>query len=205
MIERKTGGVEPHPMAGFTAAVSRIGEYRVPDRGQMDPDLVGSAGLEDHLEKAAAASAPGVEPPVMASGVAAIQHHRPLEGEDALFLFVGDQAGETGIVLAQYIARCGIKPVAFGYLRVVDPTGRFKEGNTVQMAARHMEIPCFNIDETMFTSNDPYAINRVLRDMIAATPVVKAGAGRVAAPRFTLIEQILKTPLLERPVWAEAA
>jgi len=142
---------------------------------------------------------------VYASGVAAVQHNRPQADEDVLFLFVGDQAGESGSQLATYITRCGINPVAFGYLRVVDPTGRWKEGNTVQMAARHLEIPCFNIDETMFTSNDPYAINRVLRDLIAATPVQKAGAGRVAAPRFTLIEQILKTPLLKRPVWAEAA
>lgn len=138
------------------------------------------------------------------SGVAALQHHRPDEDEDVLFLFVGDQAGaDSGLQLAEYIRGTGLAPVAFGFLRVVDPTGRWKEGNTVVMAARHLEIPCFDLDVTMFAEDDPYAINRILRDMIAATPVVKAGVrGAVAAKRVTLAEQILKTPLLQPPVWA---
>jgi|APSaa5957512622_1039677.scaffolds.fasta_scaffold01788_12 hypothetical protein len=139
------------------------------------------------------------------AGVAALQHHRPAADEDVLFLFVGDQAGESGKQLAEYIERTGLNPVAFGYLRVVDPAGRFREGNTVQMAAQHLQIPCFDIDVAMFAGDDPYAITRILRDMIAATPVVKAGARAEAPKRVTLAEQILKTPLLTRPLWAEAA
>ena len=136
------------------------------------------------------------------SGVASLQHHRPAGDEDALFLFVGDQAGESGLQLATYIKQTALNPVAFGYMRVVDPTGYFREGNTVQMAARHLEIPCFNIDEAMFIDNDPYAITRILRDLIATTPAIKAGYGAPRTPRVTLVEQILKTPLLTLPAWA---
>jgi hypothetical protein len=139
------------------------------------------------------------------AGVAALQHHKPAADEDALFIFVGDQAGETGIQLAQYIERTGLNPVAFGYLRCVSPNPRWKEGDTVQMAAKHLGIPCFDIEVGMFAGDDPYAITRILRDMIAATPVIKAGGPRAAVQRVTLAEQILRTPLLQRPVWAEAA
>ncbi len=147
------------------------------------------------------------------SGVAILQHHRPADDEDVLFLFVGDQAGaDSGLQLAQYIQQTGLNPVAFGYLRVLSPLRnrfgdlRWKEGTTVTMGARHLKIPCFDIDVDMFAGDDPYAINRILRDMIAATPVIKAGArAGVAAKRVTLVEQILKTPLLKSPIWAEAA
>lgn len=144
---------------------------------------------------------------VHASGVQALAKYKPLPEEDVLFLFVGDQAGEPGLQLANYIKGTGLNPLAFGYLRVVDPTGRYKEGDTVQMAARHLEIPCFDLDEGMFTSDDPYAITRILRDMITATPAQKAGvrAATVVPARVTLVQQILQTPLLQRPVWAEAA
>lgn len=144
---------------------------------------------------------------VHASGVQVLAKHKPLPEEDVLFLFVGDQAGEPGLQLANYITTSGLNPLAFGYLRVVDPTGHYKEGDTVQMAARHLNIPCFDLDEAMFTSDDPYAVTRILRDMIAATPVQKAGvrAATVAPARVTLVQQILQTPLLQKPVWAEAA
>ena len=134
------------------------------------------------------------------SGLMALQHHRPQEDDDVLFLFVGDQAGESGLELARVIGRSQITPVAFGYLRVVDRSGRYLEGNTVQMAAQHLGIPCFDIDEEMFKTDDPYAVTRVLRDMIAATPVNATRAVAVAAPRVTLVQQILQTPLLTPPL-----
>jgi len=144
-----------------------------------------------------------------AAGVAALQHHRPEEDEDVLFLFVGDQAGESGLQLSTYIEKTGLNPVAFGYLRVLSPLRnqfgnlRWKEGDTVQMAAKHMMIPCFDLDVGMFEADDPYAITRIMRDMIATTPVVKAGTR--AKARVTLAEQILKTPLLQKPTWADVA
>ena len=140
------------------------------------------------------------------AGVHVLSKHKPLPEEDVLFLFVGDQAGESGSDLARVITASGLNPLAFGYLRVVDPTGRYREGDTVQMAAKHLEIPCFDLDEAMFTSDDPYVVTRVLRDLIAATPAQKAGvrAATVVAPRVTLVQQILQTPLLTCPLWAAA-
>ena len=142
---------------------------------------------------------------VYGKGVMVLQKYKPQADEDVLFLFVGDQAGESGLQLATTIRQSGLNPVAFGYLRVVDPTGRYREGDTVQMAARHLTIPCFDLDEGMFTADDPYAVTRILRDMIAATPVAAATTRAVAAPRVTLVQQILQTPLLQPPVWAVAA
>ena len=46
---------------------------------------------------------------------------------------------------------------------------------------------------------DPYAVVRTLRNLIAATPV----GTTIAAPvRVALVETILKTELLQKPVWA---
>jgi len=137
------------------------------------------------------------------AGVAALQHHRPDEDEDALFLFVGDGAGESGVTLADYIRRTGINPVAFGFLYVPGNMGQGER--TVLSAAVALGIPCFTLDDEMFSGNDPYAIPRIMRDMISATPVVKGAAGVRGVKRVTLIEQIFKTPLLQRPTWAEVA
>ncbi len=135
------------------------------------------------------------------SGVRALEHHRPQPDEDVLFLFVGDQGGESGALLAQHIRGTRLDPVAFGYLRVVTP--EFGEGRTVESAAAELGVPCFSIDTEMFDSDDPYAVTRVLRDLIASTPA-KAAAGGGGAPRVPLVEQILATPLLEPPTWASS-
>ena len=57
---------------------------------------------------------------------------------------------------------------------------------------------CIVIDENIFA--DPYAVPRTIRNLIASTPVGKARA--VATHRISLVETILKTDLLTRPVWA---
>jgi hypothetical protein len=90
----------------------------------------------------------------------------------------------------------GIRPVAFGLLRVV--SNQYGGGSIVRDAAKQLNIPCFDIEESIFA--DPYAVTRVLRNLIATTPVV--AAARVAAAKQTLVEEILKTKLLEKPVWA---
>jgi hypothetical protein len=56
------------------------------------------------------------------------------------------------------------------------------------------------IDEKTF--DDAYAIPRTIRNLIAATPVNVARVATVAAPRLTLVDQILRTELLKKPVWA---
>jgi hypothetical protein len=42
-----------------------------------------------------------------------------------------------------------------------------------------------------------------MRNLIASTPVRKAAVGAMAPPkRVSLVDQILKTPLLVKPAWA---
>ncbi|MEL6348523.1 MAG: vWA domain-containing protein [Myxococcota bacterium] len=118
------------------------------------------------------------------------RHHPPAADEDALMFFVGDQQ-QYGTFSAE-VNKSGLNPVAFGFLHVPSPgTNRAVEGT-----AEALGIPCFNLDENMF--DDVYAISRTLRNLIASTPVGK----RAAAKRASLVETILKTPLLQKPVWA---
>jgi hypothetical protein len=124
------------------------------------------------------------------AGVRALQGHRPAEGEDALFLFVGDE--EAGH-FADAVRSSGLAPMAFGLVRVGQSPLR-----AVSETATHLGIPCFTIDERTFA--DPYAIPRTVRALVAATPV-----GKAAQARVSLVDTILETKLLVKPVWASAA
>jgi len=128
-------------------------------------------------------------------GVRALQAYKPVDGEDALFIFVGDEQGEDGDSLARVIRDSGLNPVAFGLLRFGRPGP-----NTVSSGAAVLGIPCFQIEESLF--DDPYAVTQTLTNLIAATPVGQAAVGRPAPKRETLVEQILSTPLLGLPAWA---
>ena len=124
-----------------------------------------------------------------AAGVRALSKYPPKEGEDLLMIFIGDQQAPT---FMREVQRCGLDPVAFGFLYV---RGAFGNGrDAVEQTARSLGIPCFGIDERTF--DDPYAVPRTIRNLVAATPV-----GAVTG-RETLIDQILKTDLLEKPTWA---
>jgi len=127
-------------------------------------------------------------------GVNALAHHKPQAGEDSVILFVGDQGDHNPNHLVAAVNDSGINPVAFGMLNVI---GRYRQGTIVYDSARRLEIPCFEIEEGIF--NDPYAVTRTIRNLIAATPVQ---AGQRQQKRTTLVEEILKTPLLTKPVWA---
>lgn len=117
--------------------------------------------------------------------------HPPKDDEDALVLFVGDQQ-ESGIF--EYAVRnSGLNPVAFGFLEVPGRMGRAYRA--VEDTASALGIPCFAIDADMF--GDAYAVGRTLRHLVASTPVRAGGAKRVS-----LVETILQTRLLEKPVWA---
>ena len=121
-------------------------------------------------------------------------------GRDNLLLFVGDQEDTNTGGLVQ--AAREFNPVAFGLLEVKSNgawAGRF-DYDIVEAAARQLGIPCFRIDEHMF--DDPYAVTRVLQNLIANTPVGAPRAGRPAPRRVTLVEQIMRTDLLVKPVWA---
>ena len=127
-------------------------------------------------------------------GVRALAHHKPEPDEDVLFIFVGDEADYHRGDLQREFGRLGFQPAAFGLLKVPGGTG-----NVVTETAAALGIPCFPIDEEMF--DDPYAVTRTLSHLIASTPVGAAASS--AAPRKTLVETILETKVLEKPMWAK--
>lgn len=130
-----------------------------------------------------------------ASGIRAIQHNKPNDDEDVIIIFIGDEGAAN---FPQAVRTSGLRPMAFGLIKVVDP--RWGENRfAVQETATALGIPCIKINNDTFS--DPYAIPNVIRTLIAATPVgerVSDGARK----RVSLVEEILKTPLLERPIWA---
>lgn len=130
-----------------------------------------------------------------AQGVKAVAHHKPGADEDTLLIFVGDEGEYHSGGLVETIRQAGLNPVAFGLLKVPG-----ENGTVVQDAARALNIPCFRIEEAMFT--DPYSVTRTLRNLIANTPVTKAATAAVPVIRKTLVQQVLETPLLSRPIWA---
>jgi hypothetical protein len=127
------------------------------------------------------------------AGVAMLSKYKPAADEDVLFFFVGD---EEANVFTTAVRRSGLNPLAFGFLKVRNAPNY----QAVRGTAQELGIPCFMVDPKMF--EDPYAIPRVIRNMIAATPVGVAPNRVVAAPRVTLVEQILQTTLLQKPAWA---
>ena len=101
--------------------------------------------------------------------------------------------------MAECIQRTGFNPVAFGMLYV----GRtYTRATAVIDTAALLGIPCFDVDENMFRADDPYAVTRLLRNLIASTPVGQRPAGAAMPKRKSLVEQILETSLLSKPVWA---
>lgn len=124
------------------------------------------------------------------AGVRALRDVAIRPDRDALYIFVGDEGQSKRFESDVQDTRHA--PVAFGL--VPTPSPRYGRGDAVRRTAVALGIPCFEIDESMFT--DAYATVRAIRDLIAATPVARAVTHRVA-----LIDQILATPLLKRPAW----
>ena len=131
------------------------------------------------------------------AGYLALTHHKPTAEQDLLVLFVGDEGDYSGPMrLVRAVERSGLHPVGFGLLKVPGDNG-----NCVRGAAQHLKIPCFMIEEEMF-GDDPYSIPRVISNLIASTPVGRAPAGAPVRKRKTLVQEILETPMLIKPVWA---
>lgn len=126
------------------------------------------------------------------AGVKVLKHHKPAADEDVLFIFVGDE--EAG-AFAHDVQASGLNPMAFGFVKVRNnPHYR-----AVQDTADQLKIPCFMIDEKTF--EDPYAIPRTIRALVASTPVGKS-VGNVVHQRVSLAETILNTEILKKPAWA---
>jgi hypothetical protein len=140
------------------------------------------------------------------AGIWALRERKPKEGEDALMIFIGDQGDNQGgpNTMAECVGRTGFNPVAFGMLHVGDGGAGYVacRSTAVVDTAALLGIPCFDVDENMFRAEDPYAITRLLRNLIASTPVGQRPVGAAPAKRKSLVEQILETDLLQKPVWA---
>lgn len=141
------------------------------------------------------------------AGVAALAKYKADPGDDVLFFFVGDEEDHP---FADAVRHSGLNPVAFGFCKVVPGTGaaawRHQQWGgvnnvAVRETANQLKIPCFMIDADTF--DDPYAVPRILRNLIAATPVGQSTVRPAAMPvRLTLVQQILATDLLAKPAWA---
>lgn len=132
-----------------------------------------------------------------AEGVRALAEHKPADDEDLLVLFVGDEGDSRGTQrLVQVFSDNDLHPVAFGLLKV-----QGYPGTVVQQAATQMQIPCFMIEEGMFEDDSAYGVARTLRHMVASTPVSQVvQMARPVVRRKTLVQEILETKLLEKPL-----
>jgi hypothetical protein len=127
------------------------------------------------------------------AGFMTLAVHKPAADEDLLVIVVGDEQDHS---FTHAVRASGVNPVAFGLLKVSGSEG----DRAVRGTAAELGVPCFKLDAEVF--EDPYAVPQRLRSLIAATPVgVAAQAARVV-PRVTLVEQVLATPLLQKPAWA---
>jgi len=126
------------------------------------------------------------------AGVRALERHAPRDDEDSLFIFVGD---EKASVFHAAVEQSKLRPLAFGLVQVPSEWGG--QGSAVRDTAELLGLPCFVIDVQTF--NDPYAIPRTLRHLVASTPVQTGGARN---NRASLIDQILATEVLNKPAWA---
>jgi hypothetical protein len=145
------------------------------------------------------------------AGVRALAEFKPTPEEDALMVFVGDE--EQHGTFVDQVRESGINPVAFGLIRVLGSSAQQYAARNgvaqheatnriVRETAAALGIPCFRINPDTF--QDVYAIPQTIRNLVAATPVgVRAAAQPVT--RVTLVDQILKTELLKKPIWAQAA
>jgi len=125
------------------------------------------------------------------AGIRALRKYKPGSDEDALFIFVGDEEASE---FSTAVRTSGVLPVAFGFLKTVSPYWEYRNTKAVRDTAAQLGIPCFMIDEGTF--KDPYAIARTIRTLVASTPV-----GSLQSKRVSLIDQILRTKILQKPAF----
>jgi hypothetical protein len=186
-------------MEGSIAAAKRYIAQFLPafPLDQIHVAVFNTAAREIQIRHASAAGVEQAFRGVTASGgtahrtaIEVLRRNPPSADEDSLLIVVGD-GGENGS-FAPELRLSGLRPMAIGFLRVPG-----QHGDIVEYTARDFGVPLLMIDERIFA--DPYAIGRTIRNLVASTPV---GAGaRAAAKRESLVEVILKTPLLQLPPW----
>lgn len=177
---------------------------------QLHVSVFNTAGREIRIQHASAAGVENAFRGITAgggtdygAGVRALQHHKPKAGRDVLFFFVGDEEASS---FEAAVRSSGLNPVAFGFVKTVATAGaagwRAQQNYNavaVRETANRLGLPCFMVDEATFA--DASAVPRVLRNLIAATPVTAPTAAQ-PVKRKTLVDTILETQLLAKPHWA---
>lgn len=170
---------------------------------QIHVAIFNTSGREITLKHASAAGARAAFRGIRAgggtdygAGVRCLQKHKPKADEDVLFVFIGDEQASQ---FETSVRASGLNPMAFGLVKITNPGWGF-HGHCVTETASQLGVPCFEIKEDTFA--DPYAIPRTIRDLVAATPVGQRVNAPTAVPRVTLVDQIVNTPILSKPVWA---
>ena len=109
-------------------------------------------------------------------------------GSELVVIVAGDEAGETGSVLAATFGACGFKPAAFALINCA--SGDWGRGQSVRQAAVSLGVPFSEIEVGAF--EDPYQVPRVLKTILEAPRL----AGVSAATAW--VEAVLAVPLLEK-------
>lgn len=149
------------------------------------------AGIEQSLRGVFAAGGTSY-----GAGVLALAHHVPEPDEDVLMVFVGDQ--EQYGTFDSMVRESGLRPNAFAMVNVEHSGSQW----VVRETAAALGIPYFEIDAAIF--EDPYAVTRTLQRLMASTPAARVGtvSGRMRSVRKSLVQTILETEPLKKPVWA---
>jgi len=133
-------------------------------------------------------------------------NHPIKDDEDLLLFWVGDQDPDAAAyntphnrLFTHAVQQRGLNPVACALLEV-QSGWHGRVGNVVDTSCTQLGIPCFKV--TPETFEDPYAITRTIRNLIAATPVGQVAQAAPRVQRYNLVREILNTELLKKPVWA---
>lgn len=128
---------------------------------------------------------------------------------DLVLFIVGDQE-DGSRTLERAIQARGLHPTAIVWHQTPSGMGygggRMVNDGAVTQASAALGIPLIRMDllKDAVDAADPYTFLRTLRDLIKSTPVAAARQFAPVAqrPRFTLVEEILKTELIQKPAWA---
>jgi hypothetical protein len=184
-------------LAGLPTDRVRIAVFNTMGRELLVPPTVGRSGepLPAHVGSAVLDALFG---PLTAgggtdhaTGVRALAGGPPHD-DDVIVLFVGDE-GEPGT--SRFVDALRQVPNLAGLAMVRVPGDR---GNAVTWAAQQLGLPMSELSASDLPVDDPYRIPGVLRALLSAAPTRRV---ETAAPRRkSLVEEILATPRLTRPV-----
>lgn len=153
----------------------------------LKPKAASRAGVQDMLKNVRASGGT-----MYYTGVRALHasHVRIPDDAHLLLMVAGDEAGEDPAQLANTLQACGYRVGAVGHIVTVGTDGR---GMTVRGCARLLGVPYTEVDIASF--DDHYQVPRILQGLLSA-PLLAAAPQQKKVERVSLIEKIMKTPLL---------